>query len=182
MTNIYDPDDATQNVISQSARANEALQEMGDDLAQTPNVYLTQERVMAAAIRTQRMRSNLSQAQLAARMSQKGFGMLQTTVAKIEAGQRPIRMAEVFAFADSLNVPWLALMIGRDENEQTSMDHMGAILKSYEDQQAGILQSMTKTLEIFARTYAEAGVKALHYAAEMRRAGAEAVGGTDGSP
>lgn len=52
-----------------------------------------------------RLAHRLSQLQLAELLADKGFAMHQTTVAKLEKGTRPIRLAEAFALADILLMP-----------------------------------------------------------------------------
>jgi len=55
----------------------------------------------------------MSQEQLAQVMTMSGFTMHQTTVAKLESGKRPLRIAEFYAIADILDVPLLALLANR---------------------------------------------------------------------
>jgi len=59
---------------------------------------------IAANLRTYREAGNISQEELAQRMTDRGFGFSQATIWKIENGQRPVRAAELIALADSLEV------------------------------------------------------------------------------
>ena len=59
---------------------------------------------IAANLRTYREAGNISQEELAQRMSDRGFGFSQATIWKIESGQRPVRASELVALADSLDV------------------------------------------------------------------------------
>ena len=57
---------------------------------------------IAANLRTYREAGNLSQDELAQRMTDRGFGFSQATIWKIESGQRPVRASELIALADCL--------------------------------------------------------------------------------
>jgi transcriptional regulator with XRE-family HTH domain len=59
---------------------------------------------IAANLRLHREAGNVSQEELAQRMSDRGFGFTQATIWKIESGQRPVRASELVALADSLQV------------------------------------------------------------------------------
>jgi transcriptional regulator with XRE-family HTH domain len=63
------------------------------------------EALLAERLRALREAADLTQGQLAERMTQLGFPMHQTAIAKIERGQRPVRLNEVAAFAAALRVP-----------------------------------------------------------------------------
>jgi transcriptional regulator with XRE-family HTH domain len=62
------------------------------------------ERLLGLRLRTLREVAGMTQQQLAARMTQLGFSMRQTTIAKIEAGQRPVRVNEAVTLADTFGV------------------------------------------------------------------------------
>jgi transcriptional regulator with XRE-family HTH domain len=59
---------------------------------------------IAANLRIYREAGNISQEDLAQRMTDRGFGFSQATIWKIERGQRPVRASELVALADSLQV------------------------------------------------------------------------------
>jgi len=59
---------------------------------------------IAASVRAYREAASVSQEDLAQRMSDRGFGFSQATVWKIESGQRPVKVSELVALADSLDV------------------------------------------------------------------------------
>jgi transcriptional regulator with XRE-family HTH domain len=63
------------------------------------------EALLAERIRALREAAELTQGQLAERMTQLGFSMHQTAIAKVELGQRPVRLNEVVGFAAALRVP-----------------------------------------------------------------------------
>jgi transcriptional regulator with XRE-family HTH domain len=57
---------------------------------------------IAANVRIYREAGNLSQEELAQRMTERGFGFSQATIWKIERGQRPVKASELAALAESL--------------------------------------------------------------------------------
>lgn len=57
-----------------------------------------------ANVRRLRQEAGWSQSDLAEAMTNRGYGMHQVTVGKVETAQRPTRLAEVAAFAITLNV------------------------------------------------------------------------------
>jgi transcriptional regulator with XRE-family HTH domain len=59
---------------------------------------------IAANLRIYREADNVSQEDLAQRMTDRGFGFSQATIWKIERGQRPVRASELVALADSLQI------------------------------------------------------------------------------
>lgn len=65
---------------------------------------------VATNLREVRERYELSQDELATRMSERGFGFTQATVWKIESGQRSVKVSEVAALGDALGlVSWTIL-------------------------------------------------------------------------
>lgn len=64
----------------------------------------TPEQFAGRRIAAHRQRRGLSQKTLAERMTDRGFSWLQTTAAKTEAAQRPLRVNELVAIAEILDV------------------------------------------------------------------------------
>lgn len=65
---------------------------------------------VATNLRESRERLGLSQDELAARMTERGFGFTQATVWKIESGQRSVKVSEVAALGDALGLlSWTTL-------------------------------------------------------------------------
>jgi hypothetical protein len=109
--------------------------------------------------------------------------MHQTTVAKLEAGKRPLRVAEAVALAQVFGLPLLAMFYMPVDGEHHSMEYMRERLKIL-DRTILERENVTMgTIESFVKLQA-------HYAAEreivadnMRQATAaaerEAMGGED---
>jgi transcriptional regulator with XRE-family HTH domain len=71
----------------------------------------TPEQRLGIEVRNLRRESfDWSQAELADRLKRHGVNWHQTTVAKVEAGERPVRLNEVIALAEVLNVPPVSLI------------------------------------------------------------------------
>lgn len=69
------------------------------------------ERSIGRVIRAHRERRGWTQRDLATRMLDDGFSvMTQSTVAKVEVGTRPLRLAEFVGFAHALGMPWQAML------------------------------------------------------------------------
>lgn len=123
--------------------------------------YLEAEKRVAANIKNERLRSGLSQEQLASALRSYGFDLHQSTIAKIESGKRPIRLAEMFAIADSLSVPWMSLMEGgRDidilpQEGMIPIDVWEAELEGLVFRREDVMQDIIQTVEEKARAYAE---------------------------
>jgi transcriptional regulator with XRE-family HTH domain len=65
---------------------------------------------VATNLRAFRERSDVSQEELAQRMSERGFGFSQATIWKIESGQRPVKISEAVALSEALELRrWLDL-------------------------------------------------------------------------
>ncbi len=61
------------------------------------------ERILAAQVRAIREKLGMTQAEVASEMTARGLGMRQSTIAKIEAGQRPVRVNEAAMLAGILH-------------------------------------------------------------------------------
>lgn len=79
-------------------------------------------------VRDLRRQRGWSQERLAHRMRLHGFAMHQTTVAKLEAGDRPIRLAEAVALAAAFDVPFEALWFAPTRSEGEPLDIAAARL------------------------------------------------------
>jgi len=65
---------------------------------------------LACSVRASRIRSGMTQRDLADALRREGFSMHQTTVAKLEAAERPIRVNEAAALARIFNVSLTRLL------------------------------------------------------------------------
>lgn len=123
--------------------------------------YLEAERRVATNIRDQRVQSQMSQEHLAMQVSLRGFELHQSTVAKIESGKRPLRIAELFAFADALGVPWTNLLEGgRDIDVFPSpgmipLDAWEASLESLVMKRNDAMAELIELVEEHAKSYAD---------------------------
>lgn len=76
------------------------------------------ERLFAANVKRIRQARGLSQQDIADLLTEQGFPVHQTAVAKLETGQRPLRVAEAAAIAAALDIPPLSVFYGPTEDDQ----------------------------------------------------------------
>jgi transcriptional regulator with XRE-family HTH domain len=82
---------------------------------------------VASNIRRLRERRGITQQQLGSDLSLSGFGMHQLTVARLEAGVKPLRLNEVAAIAAYFELPVEALwQVGDEIPSRTGDDGLGA--------------------------------------------------------
>ena len=80
------------------------------------------ESVLAGRLRDLRTTSGLTQSQMATAMSARGLSMVQSTIANIEAGHRPVRLNEAAALAAILGVDLAELVT--DRSTDTEREHL----------------------------------------------------------
>jgi transcriptional regulator with XRE-family HTH domain len=83
-----------------------------EEMAQRRGLYEFYEKSFGEKVRQWRRERNWSQEEVADKLRAEGFDMHQTTVAKIERGTRPLRVAEAAAIATLFRVPPLAVFLG----------------------------------------------------------------------
>jgi transcriptional regulator with XRE-family HTH domain len=121
-----------------------------EDLPDMRGVYEFWEKSFGTKVRQWRQARNWSQEDLADQLRLQGFDMHQTTVAKIERGTRPLRVAEAAAIANIFRVPPLAVFMGRPpEKLPWSMQQMHETLELAEQS----LAAMKEQMEASARHY-----------------------------
>jgi transcriptional regulator with XRE-family HTH domain len=125
--------------------------------AQSRQVFLTRELNVTLTIRLQRMQAGLSQAELAERLTDLGMPFSQAQIAKLEKGNRPLRMAELFAIGQALSVPanvFLSDGVQIGTYEPSDMDYLQSRLESFESVANSELERFLTRLETFGRDYA----------------------------
>lgn len=115
--------------------------------------YGEPERVLAAQARAYREKLGLTQDEIAAAMTARGHRMRQSTVAKIEAAQRPVRVNEAVALAAVLHADLPALLAG--PAQQDRQDALAAA-RDEERELAGQLRQAERRLEEHRQAHAAA--------------------------
>jgi transcriptional regulator with XRE-family HTH domain len=92
------------------------------DPAQRRRVHEDWEKSFGDNVRHWRRERNWSQEELADKLRQEGIDLHQTSVAKIERGTRPLRVAEAAAIATIFRVPPLAVFLGSPWAEAESLN------------------------------------------------------------
>lgn len=121
MTTRDDSTDVKNHQIAHEWRASlpeEAAEISLQYLQQRREYYEQWEKSFGDKVRQWRRERNWSQEEVAAHLRYQGFDMHQTTVAKIERGTRPLRVAEAVALAHIFKVPALAIFEGPGPTDQ----------------------------------------------------------------
>ena len=158
----------------------ELLQQVHDqELAETPPKELAErrrpyefwEKSFGEKVRQWRRARNWSQDDLAGQLRLQGFDMHQTTVAKIERGTRPLRVAEAAAIANIFRVPPLAVFMGpAPEKLPWSMQQLHETIEMAEQ----TLADMKESMESSARRYIEQQAHVFELANVLNEAGLSA--------
>jgi transcriptional regulator with XRE-family HTH domain len=98
--------------LYQQALTSELEESSVDDLTRRRSIYEWWEKSFGEKVRQWRRERNWSQEDVADKLRSQGFDMHQTTVAKIERGTRPLRVAEAAAIATIFRVSPLAVFLG----------------------------------------------------------------------
>jgi transcriptional regulator with XRE-family HTH domain len=155
----------------QQALSKDLAETTPEDLAERRQVYEYWETSFGEKVKQWRRARNWSQEDLAEQLRQQGFEMHQTTVAKIERGTRPLRVAEAAAIATIFRVPPLAVFLGPPpEKIPWSIDKMHEALRRAQENLAYFEELMTDsaaryvkqqaTVMELARTLNDAALKA----------------------
>lgn len=121
-------------------------------------------------VRQWRRERNWSQEQVASMLRLQGFDMHQTTVAKIERGARPLRVAEAAAIAYIFGVPPLAIFQARPpEGYEETIKELQQALRQQEES----AKRVGENLESTAKQYAVEIARLSQIAYEINRAAAD---------
>ncbi|HEY5224958.1 MAG TPA: helix-turn-helix transcriptional regulator [Microbacteriaceae bacterium] len=133
---------------------------------------------VAQEIRKQRIASDLSQADVAAKMTELGFSMDQSTIAKLESGKRPLRLAEMFALSSVFGLPEIALLtasIGEGSQPNDYLRILAERLQVETDHRDRTRKLLIEQLDLHANVYADAEASMRWIAGLMRFAAADAL-------
>ena len=106
------------------------------------DLFESHERIIGAKVRQLRMERGWSQLDLAQRLDDLGWPLHQTNISKLEAGRRPIRVAEVDALATAFGIPALALWYLPVAGEPWSIAEMRSQLQRVDDRIAELDHTM----------------------------------------
>ncbi|WP_344231449.1 helix-turn-helix transcriptional regulator [Kribbella hippodromi] len=170
MTNSAD--DSRGDTAFFQAAAHEELAEGREALREG---FEQHEKILGAKIRQLREERRWSQSDLADQLSRLGFDLHQTTIAKMEAGRRPLRVSEAVAVAHVCGLPAGALFWLPVQGEPSTLEFLREKIQDLEQQVEQTRQLMSESLATYAGVYAEQSTS-LHMAvAAMSTAEAEIV-------
>ncbi len=123
------------------------------DPAQRRSVHEDWEKSFGDNVRHWRRERNWSQEDLADKLRSEGFDLHQTSVAKIERGTRPLRVAEAAAIATIFRVPPLAVFLGSPQAEarQSPLNQLNDMITSAQN----LLNDMKSDMSRSAGRYVE---------------------------
>lgn len=136
------------------------------------------ERSIGRVIRAHRERRGWTQRDLAARMIEDGFSvMTQSTVAKVEVGTRPLRLAEFVGFAHALGMPWQAMLAQQEplldeRNPLADLENRVAAAQMLEED---ALEQLREGIESMTAFYAERRAERTALAREYAELGARPI-------
>jgi transcriptional regulator with XRE-family HTH domain len=154
--------------------------EMETDPASLRQMHEHWEQMFGRKIRLQRQARSWSQEDLARKLQEQGFDFHQTTVAKLERGARPLRVAEAAALALIFRLPPLAVFHGpgpedppaswalnqlqesltlAEENANYMKTMMEDAAKRYVNQQAAVYDYARIISDVAARAQKEADAR-----------------------
>jgi transcriptional regulator with XRE-family HTH domain len=168
--------------VSEIAAATTAARQLEEVNRSDQEGFVEAEKAIGRRIREQRIDSGLSQAELALRLVAHGFDAHQTTVAKIENGARPLRVAELMTFGVALNVPWISLALEPLVPQIGDRDEREYVMQLRENSLRHIEKQMGQTLQGYARQYARAFAELEFYRSTVLQVAADQAsdGVTDG--
>jgi transcriptional regulator with XRE-family HTH domain len=142
------------------------LREETKDAQRFRALFEMQERVIAQKVRQLRAERGWSQEDLAERMTRHGWPMHQTTIAKLEAGKRPLRAGEAYALALVFGLPVQALWYVPVAGEPWTLADMRQHLQEADD----LVAELERALHSMIVSYADAVDRRMRLAEAMNEA------------
>lgn len=131
-------------------------------MSDAPTAFPDIDQNVATNLRQFRERNELSQEELAQRMSTLGFGFTQATVWKIESGQRPVRISEAVALGKALGLLSWTYLTATPEISRHHADLASANRRAHQAYEA---------LKDAAETYLETQIEVVIAVREAQDAG-----------
>src|SRR5262249_1057098 len=160
-------------VLLEREHAEKMAEVQAEHSTEMRRILLDHERVLCQKVAQLREERGWSQAHLAKRLSAIGLDTYKTTVAKLEAGKRPLRIAETFALAQVFGLPPLAMFYMPVKGDDVGMEYMRNRLSSLDERLEEFSETILRMVDTFAKTYAEFSAQRLIVADNIRRAAAE---------
>jgi transcriptional regulator with XRE-family HTH domain len=120
--------------------------------------YEAWEKDFGDKVRQWRHALNWSQEDVAQRMRVRGFEMHQTTVAKIERGTRPLRVAEAVALASIFDMPTLAVFRGEGPKQPGWPEKLTKLQQEMERAEQALehaMELLNKSGELYAIAHSD---------------------------
>ena len=136
-------------------------------------IYLNFEKIAGEKFKALREERGWSQLEVAKRMTDRGFAMHQTTVAKLETGSRPLRLAEMAALAGVFGLPVEAVLYVPNTGQAPDVEYMARKLRDVREHAARTEEAAIAHLRESVKTLASWESQRSSLVDAMREAGAE---------
>lgn len=158
-------------------QANEQIAETHKEIVETRErigqSMFELERIMCDKFRDLREERGWSQVEVSERLAYLGFEMHQTTVAKMEKGKRPLRVAEMFALSQVFGLPPGAVFYMPRKGLTFELEYMTDRLESLDHVLNDTREMFFKNMEAHLDHQAELTFQRLELVKAMRQAGVE---------
>lgn len=103
------------------------------------------DKIFGRRVERLRERNGWSQTELARKMKERGFDAFhQTTISRVEKGERPVRLGEAVAFADIFGRPLESMLAAPSAEVAPDVEIMGAFIRRTVNWQNDAVQAITK--------------------------------------
>jgi transcriptional regulator with XRE-family HTH domain len=127
----------------------------------------TPEEIVGANIKAMRSQLGLTQAELAEAMQGLGYSWIQTTVAKTEAADRPLRVNEVADLAQILGTRLPDLVSSHNDWNRQAINMMLSHFQGHANRLTMDIQELTQQLEVKRQALGEAQKRVRELQAEL---------------
>lgn len=118
-------------------------------------MLLGHEHELCQKLQQLRLERGWSQADVSKRLSQLGFDLHQTTIAKLEAGKRPLRVAELMALSLLYDRPAVSLFYLPLKHESEPVQRLREQLREADETIAYVRGALLEALQMHADSYAK---------------------------
>lgn len=168
MTTVADQDDEKEAQLLGALAADTRSWEEAQG-RRVREISLAYEVAMGRRIQALREQRGWSQAEFAEQLGRRGFEMHQTTVAKLERGGRPLRVAEAVAIALMFGLPPAALFALPIDGEPYGVEYMRKRLEQIEAAKDESARQMERAIRTHASRQAELEAEARWYSQQLRQ-------------
>lgn len=166
-------EDEVQEKVQELIESGELPDYREEHRAKMRELFLNMEELVGRKFASLREERGWSQHDVAVRMTDVGFNMHQTTVAKLEGGKRPLRFAEMAALSSIYGLPLEAVLYLPEFKMAPDVEYMAKELERIREREKAMEDQTFDFIKDRVQTLAQLGVEKRQTIAAMRAAGAE---------